>query len=216
MFGAAVGGAQGYARQIEHCEDVCVELFVGQAESENVEIGDGMCAFQPEKRNGIFPHLRLEIHPRAIDPLGQHIVSFVDQIVEDRQPQIRAAQFVDVREGQGDSGPDGRVVSIFDDGIEFAAGVAGGLGYFVQHPVQGTTNLLGSMEHRLFPSHLPAWGEKRTGGRHDKMIDTMSAIFSPFFLSSGHPPAGRGLNPRWLSDWVYVTVCPVYHEMGGG
>ena len=135
--GVAVGGAQGNLRQVEHGEDVGIELLVGEREGEDVEAADRVAGLQPEEGDALAAHHRLEVTPRAVDALGQQVVPFVEQVVEDHQPQVGPTQFIDIGEGEGDLAADGGVVPLFGDAVEFAAGVAGGLGHFVQDAVQG-------------------------------------------------------------------------------
>jgi hypothetical protein len=84
----------------------------------------------------------LEVGRGAVGALGKQIGATVDQIVEDHQPQIAAAQFVKIGKAEGDFCADGGVGPILDDGVEFAAGVAGGLFHLVQHAVERARNLV--------------------------------------------------------------------------
>ena len=147
--GVAVSGAQGNARQVEHGQDVGIELLVGEREGENVEIADSLAGLQPEEGDAIAAHHRLEVTPRAVDALGQQVVPLVDQVVEDHQPQVGPAQFINIGEGEGDLAADGGIVPLFGDAVEFAAGVAGWLHHFVQDAVQGARNLLRRGKHIL-------------------------------------------------------------------
>ena len=60
----------------------------------------------------------------AIGALGQHIRALVEQLVQDRQPQVGHAQVVEIGEDQGDVGVD--AVPVFDHLVELAAGIAAG------------------------------------------------------------------------------------------
>ena len=97
------GCAQRDARQVEHGEDVGVELLVGQAEAEDVEVAERVARFQPVERDAVAAHDGFEVRPGAVDALGQQVGAAVDQVVEDHQAQVAAAQLVDVGEGERDS-----------------------------------------------------------------------------------------------------------------
>ena len=147
--GVAIGGAQGNLRQVEHGEDIGIELLIGEREGKDVELGGRVACFEPEKGDSIAAHYGLEVAPRTVDALGQEVVPFVDQVVEDHQPQVGPAQFINIGEGEGDLAADGGGVPVFGDAVEFAAGVAGWLHHFVQDAVQGARNLLRRGKHIL-------------------------------------------------------------------
>ena len=127
----AVGGAQGKLRQVEHGEDVGIELLVGEREGEDVEPADRMARLQTEEGDAVAAHDLFEVTPRAVDAFGHEVVSLVDQVVQDHEPEVGAAELVDVGKGEGHLAADGGVVPVFGDAVELAAGVAGGLGHFV-------------------------------------------------------------------------------------
>ena len=135
--GVAVGGAQGQAGQVEHGEDVGIELLVGEREGEDVETGDRVAGLQAEEGDAVAAHHRFEVAPGAIDTLGEQVFALVDEVVEDHEAEVGAAELVDIGEGEGDLAADGRVVPVLGDAVELAAGVAGGLGHFVQDAVEG-------------------------------------------------------------------------------
>ena len=113
MLGAAIGRAQRQAGQIEHVEDVGVELLVGQAEADHVEVGQSMAGFEAIERHIGRAQFCLHVDPWRVDSLGQHVRPLVDQIVQDGKPQVAHAEVVDVGKGQRD--PVGGRVPILDD-----------------------------------------------------------------------------------------------------
>ncbi len=145
---AAVGGAQGDASQVEHGEHVGVELLVRQAEADDVEGGQRMARLQAVEGNVLAAHSGLEVGPGAVDALGEQVGPFVDQVVEDHEAQVAAAEFVDIGESKRDLGADGWAGPVFGDTVEFAAGVAGGLLDSMQHAVEAACDLFGVGKHR--------------------------------------------------------------------
>ena len=135
--GVAVFGAQGKAGQVEHGEDVGVELLVGEREGEDVEPVDRVAGFQTEEGDAVAAHHRLEVAPGAVDTLGEQVVVSVDEVVEDHEAEVGATELVDIGEGEGDLAADGGVFPVLWDAVELAAGVAGGLGHFVEDAVKG-------------------------------------------------------------------------------
>ena len=90
-----------------------------------------------------------EVGPGAVVALGEQVGPFVDQVVEDHEAQVAAAEFVDIGE-QARPGADGWAGPVFGDTVEFAAGVAGGLLDSMQH-VSSCADLFGVGKHR-YPS----------------------------------------------------------------
>ena len=135
--GVAVFGAQGKAGEVEHGEDVGVELLVGEREGEDVEPADRVAGFEAEEGDGVALHHLLEVAPGAVDALGEQVVALVDEVVEDHEAEVGATELVDIGEGEGDLAADGRIVPVLGDAVELAAGVAGGLGHFVEDAVKG-------------------------------------------------------------------------------
>ena len=131
----AIRGAQRDAGQIERGEHVGVELFVGQAEPEHVEIGQRMAGLQTVERKTHLAHRRLHVHPRRVGALGQHVGLCIDAVVQDRHTQIRHAQIVDIREDQRQ--PIRCGIPVFDHAVILAAGVTCGLLDERQDAVEG-------------------------------------------------------------------------------
>ena len=71
MFGAAVGGAQGKAAQVKHREHVSVELFVREAEADDIEVAHGVAGFQPIERDAVTAQVEFKVRPRAEDAFSQ-------------------------------------------------------------------------------------------------------------------------------------------------
>lgn len=132
----AVGGAQGEPGQVEHSQDVGVELLVGKREGEYVELADRVAGLQAEEGDAVPAHHRLEVAPGAVNALGEQVVALVDQVVEHHQAQVGAAELVNVGEGERRLAADGGIVPRLGNAVELAAGVAGGLRHFVQDAVK--------------------------------------------------------------------------------
>ena len=113
MLGSAIRHTQRQAGQIEHVEDVGVELLVGQAEADHVEVRQSVAGFKAIERHIGRTQFCLHVGPWRVDSLGQHVGPLVDQIVQDGKPQVAHAKVVDVREGQRN--PVGGRVPILDD-----------------------------------------------------------------------------------------------------
>ncbi len=141
VFRRAIGGAQRDAGQIQHCEHVGIKLFVGQAKADHVKVEQPMTRLQTVQRDGISAHQRFKIWPGAINALGKQIRTFVDQVVEHHQAQIAAAQLINIGKGQGNLATNGGIGPIFDNAVQFTAGVARRLFHFMQHTIQGAGNL---------------------------------------------------------------------------
>ncbi len=106
----------------KHIEDIRVAHFIRKRKTEHVKIADRAFRFQRKKRKPPLPHECFHIHPRRIDALGQSVVSFIDDAVNDFQPQMAHGDFVHIRKRQRHAHID-RIV-VLDDAVPFAADIA--------------------------------------------------------------------------------------------
>ncbi len=144
--GVSIGRTQGQPRYIKHGEHIGVELLVGQAEADNVELVYWMARLEAIKRDAVAPHCCLKVRPRAVGALSEHLRALVDQIVQNGEAEVTASQFVDVGKAECDPGAQGRVVPRLDNAVELAAGVAGGLLDLMEHPVEGARDFFGRLQ----------------------------------------------------------------------
>ncbi len=143
VLGAAVGGAQGEAAKVEHRQHVGIELLVGQAEADDVEVRQWVAGFQPIERDAVAAQVEFKVGPGAEDAFRQQVGAAVDAVIEHLQAEVAAAQLIDVGECQRHLGADAGICPVLGDRVEFAAGVACRLFDLVQHPVEGARDLFG-------------------------------------------------------------------------
>jgi hypothetical protein len=121
-------GPERDARQIEDVQDAGIVEFVLEGEPEDVEIPEGESGFEGPEREAAVPEVLLHVRPGGKDPFAGDVRAFVEDMVEDLESDMGHAHFVNVREGEGEF--EANPGEILDDGVEFPAGVPGGLGDF--------------------------------------------------------------------------------------
>ena len=110
---AAIAGAGGDAREVEHVEDVRVGQLVLEGEAEEVEIAEGVVRLEAPEGRALASHLRLHVEPGGEGALAEHVVLGVEEVVEDAEAHVRHADVVGVGVGEGDAYDGG--VPVFGD-----------------------------------------------------------------------------------------------------
>ena len=100
---AAVAGAWGNTREVEHVEDVGVGQLVLEGEAEDVEIAQGVAGLEAPEGNAIAAHLRFHVGPGGEGAFADNVVVGVEEVVEDAETHVRHADVVGIGVGQGDA-----------------------------------------------------------------------------------------------------------------
>src|SRR5690606_24447028 len=122
VAGVTIFAAHGHPGQVQHVQHVGVELLVGQADAQHVEVANGVFGLQRGEGYAPLAHHLFHVGPRREDALGQQVAVRVDDVVERHQPQVGHADVVDVGEGQGNAEID--LVPILDYLVILAPSVA--------------------------------------------------------------------------------------------
>ena len=129
-----VSGVEGDMRQIQHVEDGGKRHLVANGKGHDVEIRDGVAGFQREKGHIRLSQLLLHVAPRGEHTLAPDAGQVVHDAVENAHAQIGHADLIGVGEAEGDAGV--HLVFVFQNGVIFAAHIAGGLLYAGQDAFQ--------------------------------------------------------------------------------
>ena len=121
----AVRGVEGDVGQVQHIEDGGKGHLVANGEGHNVIVGDGVAGFQGKKGHFRLTQLGLHVAPGSEHALAPDAGDIVHYAVEDTHTQVGHTDLVGIREAEGDAGVYRRLV--LEDGVVFAAHVAGGL-----------------------------------------------------------------------------------------
>ena len=125
----------GNARQIKHEQDIGIAQLVGDAETDEIHLGQGRVRFHgAQRRSG------LTQHGGGLTAGGEHPLRppggpGVDQAVNNFLPQIGHAHFVHVRKGQGHA--QARRCRVFVHGAFFNAQIAAGFGQQGEQSLHG-------------------------------------------------------------------------------
>ncbi len=111
------------AGEIEHVEDIGIGEFVLQGETDDIERTEWQLVFQTGQWCPAGAQGRFHVGPRRIDPFRGNAVHLIEDMIQDRQPEMAHADFIGVGEGQGKTQIDLR--QILGDAAEFTAEVAG-------------------------------------------------------------------------------------------
>ena len=121
----AVRGVEGNVGQVQHIEDGGKGHLVANGEGHNVIVGDGVAGFQGKKGHFRLTQLGLHVAPGSEHALAPDAGDIVHYAVEDTHTQVGHTDLVGIREAEGNAGVYRRLV--LEDGVVFAAHVAGGL-----------------------------------------------------------------------------------------
>ena len=124
MAGVAVRGQEGHPAQVQHVQEVGIAQLVLEAHPQQVKAAEGSAGLQAGQGLAPGPEVGLQVRGRGIGPLGPDVVFPVQDGVEQAQPQVGHAHFVEVGEQQGH--PEGHGPGVFEDGVDLPAQVAAG------------------------------------------------------------------------------------------
>jgi hypothetical protein len=88
--------------QIQHGEHIGEAELVLEAEPDYIELGQTPARLHGRQGNVPIPQLIFEICPRAVNSFSGQPRRMVQQIIEDFEPHVRHAYFVDIGEGKSD------------------------------------------------------------------------------------------------------------------
>ena len=120
----AVRGQQRHPAQVQHVQEVGIAQLVLEAHPQQVKVAQGGAGLQAGQGLAPGPEVRLQVRGRGVGPLGPDVVLPVQDGVEQAQPQVGHAHFVQIGEQQGH--PQGHGPGIFDDRVDLPAQVAAG------------------------------------------------------------------------------------------
>ena len=126
-----VCGQNGHIAQVQHIQNIGVGKFVLQGKAYNVTFRQSFFSLQSTQGNVAFTHFSFHINPRSIYALSLHTCSFVQKVIQNFEAQIAHANFVNVRESQGNSCF--YFFSRFNNAAKFTAGIAGWLLHTAQY-----------------------------------------------------------------------------------
>ena len=96
VLGRAGRAAHRDAGEIDAVQDVRVDELGREVEREDVEVAGRPVGVDREQRHPAGPQLALEVDPGRVGALGDGIVAFVEDLVEDLQPLVGEADLVGV------------------------------------------------------------------------------------------------------------------------
>ena len=120
----AVRGQQGHPAQVQHVQEVGVAQLVLETHPQQVKAAEGGAGLQAGQRLAPVPQVRLQVRGRGVGPLGPDVLLPVQNTVEQPQPQVGHAHFVEIGEEQGY--PQGHGPGVFKDRVDLPAQVAAG------------------------------------------------------------------------------------------
>ena len=100
VLGPATSGVDRNASQIHHVQHIGVDQLGRQVEGQQVEVARGAVSVHREQRNSTVAKQGLEVAPGRVRALGDRVVAFVQDFVEDLQPLVGQADFVRVGVGE--------------------------------------------------------------------------------------------------------------------
>ena len=127
---AAILGKLGYAGQIQHIQHAGIVHFILQGETQNIELADGIAAFQRIQGLVALTHLLLHIISRMICTLAPHAIHSIQQTVNDLAAQMAHADLVQIGKAHGKAQID--LCLVLDNGVVFASGIACGFPHLLQ------------------------------------------------------------------------------------
>ena len=178
----AVGRVQRDAGEVERLEHVRVAELGREADAEDVELAHRAVAVDGELRDARLAHLRREVGPDRVRPLGQRARLLVEHLVEDHDALVGQADLVGVRVHERPAHV--ALVPVLDLAVELAADVLDGLAHRRQQRLE-------SWEQALDRHVLQA-----TWARPPHPVTVDRTRFSPLARLAGHEhgePAAR----RW-------------------
>ena len=89
---------QWYLTQIKDLQNVRITHLKLNCDSEEIKILDRILGLQCKKRNLLFSHHFIQIMPWRVNSLTPHILSAVEHIVKNLNPQMRHTDLIDIRE----------------------------------------------------------------------------------------------------------------------
>ncbi len=92
----SVRTVEGHRGQVDQVEDVGVHQLGRQVEGQDVEGASRKVVLEREERHLGGTHGRLHVHPRGVRPLGDRVVTLVEDLVEDLQALIGQPDLVGV------------------------------------------------------------------------------------------------------------------------
>ena len=96
VLGAAVLGPHRDAGEVEALEHVRVHELGGEAEGEHVEVAGVVVGVDREERHARRPHLGVHVDPGRVGALGDRVVAFVEDLVEDLEPLVGQPDLVGI------------------------------------------------------------------------------------------------------------------------
>src|SRR3989475_10272460 len=97
MRGAARGGAQRDATQLEHGEEIRVGELVLEAEAEHVEVGEREVALERDQREPARAQQGLQVGPGGVGALGGHLAAEVERVVEGTEAYVGMRDLAEFR-----------------------------------------------------------------------------------------------------------------------
>ena len=123
MVRTALSCKQRDAAQLEHRQHVRIGEFVLEAEADDVERVQRTVGFERHERNVMLAQLPLHVRPGRVHAFGLHVGATVQQVVQNLEAEVRLRDFVHFGKGEAEAQTNGS--GVFDDGAEFAPGIAG-------------------------------------------------------------------------------------------
>ena len=117
--------AQGQAGQIQHVEHVGVGHLIAQGKADEVEIRDGVPAFQTIEQDTLPAHFLLHVPPGGEHPLTPYPFHLIHHTVENAHAQIGHTDLIGVRKAERIAHIHG--APVLHHRVVFPAGIAGGL-----------------------------------------------------------------------------------------
>ena len=118
-----VAGMEGNSRQVQNLENIGITHFILKGDSQKIKILDRILAFQSKQRDFFLSHHPVQIHPRRKDPLTVNVLSPVEHIIQNLQPQMRHADLIHVREAHRKT--DIHLLRVLHHRIDLAADIPG-------------------------------------------------------------------------------------------
>ena len=94
--------------EVEAVQQVRVDELGREVEGEHVEVAGGAVGVDREERHARRPHLGLEVDPGRVGALGDGVVAFVEDLVEDLEPLVGQPDLVGVGIDEQPGGAGGR------------------------------------------------------------------------------------------------------------